>query len=168
MMTNLSREELLALGFSKVGEDTHVSRDARFYSVSGSISDGVRIDAFAIITGEVHLGVQTHISPHCFLSATGGVITMEDCAGIGPQVCLLTKSDNYTAADLTRENKLAGDIRLGRYCILGAGCKVFPGVTIGEQASVGSNCVVSRDIAPGDIVVSRGAPLISVGNRLES
>ena len=167
-MNNYTREELLALGFSHVGQNTAVSRDARFFNISGELEDQVRIDAFSIITGEVHLGRSTHVSPLCFLSATGGAIYMEDSSGIGPQVSLLTKSDNYTAADLTEANKLAGDIRIGQHSILGAGCKVFPGVTIGRHASIGSNCVVSKDVAAGDIVVSRGAPLISMGNRLDS
>jgi acetyltransferase-like isoleucine patch superfamily enzyme len=167
-MNNYTREELLALGFSHVGQETMVSRDVRFFDIRGVLDDQVRIDAYTIITGEVHLGQSTHVSPLCFLSATGGVIVMEESSGIGPQVSLLTKSDNYTSADLTEENKLAGDIHIGRHSILGAGCKVFPGVTIGGHASIGSNCVINRDVAAGDMIVSRGAPLISMGNRLDS
>ncbi|MDA0979578.1 MAG: acyltransferase, partial [Proteobacteria bacterium] len=71
-MTPYSREELLALGFESVGADVMVSRDVRFFAISGSLGDRVRIDTYCIVTGQVELGADVHIAPLCFLSATGG------------------------------------------------------------------------------------------------
>lgn len=167
-MNDYTKEELLEIGFSEVGDNTSISRDVRFYSITGKLGTNVRIDTYSIITGHVELGCNVHIAPLCFLSATGGKIIMEDGAGMGPQVALLTKSDDYTATDLASANKISGDIRIDAHAIIGSGTKIFPGISIGSNASIGSNCVVTSDINPGDIVVSRGASLITVGNRSKS
>ena len=90
---------------------------------------------------------------------------MQQGSGIGPQCAILTKSDDYTREDLGEEGKVAGDIRVGSNSIIGAGCKIFPGVTIGAGASIGGNCMITNDVKPGDMVISRGASTITVGNR---
>lgn len=165
-MSNLfSREELLALGFASVGNDVTVSRDVRFFAIEGSLGNNVRIDTYTIVTGHIILEDDVHLSPLCFLSATGGKITMEKGSGIGPQCAILTKSDDYTRTDLAAEGKVAGDIRIGSNTIIGAGCKVFPGVNIGADASIGGNCLITNDVKPGDMIISRGASSITVGNR---
>lgn len=165
-MTNLfTRKELLAFGFSSVGNDVAVSRDVRFFDITGHMSDNVRIDTFTILTGNIILEDDVHLSPLCFLSATGGSITMQQGSGIGPQCAILTKSDDYTREDLGTEGKVAGDILIGCNTIIGAGCKIFPGVTIGDNASIGGNCIITSDVKPGDMVVSRGASNVTVGNR---
>ena len=165
-MTPYSREELLALGFESVGADVMVSRDVRFFAISGSLGDRVRIDTYCIVTGQVELGADVHIAPLCFLSATGGRISMARGSGMGPQVAMLTRSDDYTTADLGAGDKLSGDIIVGENSIIGAGCKILPGVTIGHDASIGTNCVISRDVNAGDMIVSRGASNLTMGNRI--
>ncbi len=167
-MHNYSREELLALGFTEVGEDTVISRDVRFFAITGKIGNRVRIDTYTIVTGHVVLEDDVHLSPLCFLSGAGGCITMARGSGIGPQVAILTKSDDYTAADLDTgdDSKIAGDISIGAQSILGAGCKVFPGVTIGNNVSIGSHCLINKDVKDGDMLVSRSATVMTLGNRL--
>ena len=165
-MDNYSREELLELGFSKVGADVVVSRDVRFFAIEGSLGDRVRIDTYSIITGHVVLGDDVHIAPLTFLSATGGRITMKNGSGTGPHVAILTRSDDYTAADLDDGAKVESDITVGTNAIIGSGCKLLPGAHIGDNASLGSNCVISGEVAAGDMVVSRGASTITMGNRL--
>ena len=166
-MDNYAAEELTALGFSSVGKNVVVAREVRFYAIEGFLGDNVRIDTYCILTGNIELHDNVHIAPLTFLSATGGKISMGAGAGTGPQVAMLTKSDDYTAADLEQAGKLSGDITVGAGTIIGAGCKLLPGITIGEEASIGSNCVITSDIRAGDMVVSRGAANITIGNRYD-
>lgn len=160
-----SRDELLATGFESVGESVQISKDVRFFSITGSVGNNVRIDTYTVLSGHIELGDDVHIAPLCFLSATGGKITMSPGSGMGPQVAVLTKSDDYTSDSTTSGDKLESDILIGRNSIIGSGCKLLPGANIGDNVSIGSNCVVSGVIKHGDMVVSRGASLITVGNR---
>ena len=47
----------------------------------------------------------------------------------------------------------AAPIRVGRNVWIGRGVMVLPGVTIGDGAVIGANAVVTRDVAPGAVVV---------------
>ena len=87
---------------------------------------------------------------------------------MGSHVALLTRSDDYTAPDLADHDKLEGDIVIGERTNIGTGCKIFPGITVGHDVSIGANCAVTTDVKAGDVVISRGAALITVSNRLDS
>ena len=47
----------------------------------------------------------------------------------------------------------AAPIRIGRNVWIARGVMVLPGVTIGDGAVIGANAVVTRDVAPGAVVV---------------
>lgn len=46
-----------------------------------------------------------------------------------------------------------GGTVIGDNVMLGAGCKVLPGVTIGNNVKVGANCVVVEDVSDNATVV---------------
>jgi len=160
-----SKKELLEIGFEEVGSNVQISRDVRFFAIKGRLGNNVRIDTYSILSGHIELFDNVHIAPLCFLSATGGKIMMAAGSGMGPQVAMLTRSDDYTAASTKAADKVYGHILVGENSILGAGGKILPGVNIGDNVSIGSNCVVSSDIQAGEMVVSRGASLVTVGHR---
>lgn len=165
-MFNLySRAELLDMGFSSVGDNVMVSKDARLFAVTGSLGTGVRIDAFAILTGHVELGDNVHISPFCFLGGTGGVIKMEKNSGLSSHVSVYTKSADYSNPGCGSENKLAGDVRVGENSIIGSGTKIMPGVMINDNVSISCNCVINKDIEKGSIIINRGLGLVTVSQR---
>ena len=160
-----SRDELLAFGFESVAEETFVSRDARLFAIQGKLAEGVRIDAFAILTGHIELGVGVHISPFCFLGGSGGRIKMQDHSGISTHVSIFTESDDYSHENREAGHKIGGDVTIQAYSILGAGCKVMPGTTIHEKCSIGCNCVINQDIPAGSNIINRGLSLINLGQR---
>jgi acetyltransferase-like isoleucine patch superfamily enzyme len=162
-MSYLTKEALLALGFSQVGDDVKVSPLARLYAIEGSLGNRVRIDDFAILTGQIELGDDVHVSPFCFLGGTGGRIRLEHGAGMSTHVSLFTKSDDYSRAQAGPRDKVCGDITLGRYTILGAQCVVLPGADIGEGCNFGVGCVVSGAIPAGRAYVSMGIKMVNVG-----
>ena len=158
-------EELKNMGFSSVGEGVLASRDARFYAIEGSLGAGVRIDDFAILTGNIKLGRNVHISPFCFLGGTGGEIVMDDFSGVSTHVSIFTKSDNYKLRAPEQIHKETGNVYIGRKSIIGCGTTILPNVSIAEYVSVGCNCLVATNIDRGSIVISRSSGLITVGNR---
>ncbi|MCU1529471.1 MAG: serine acetyltransferase, partial [Frondihabitans sp.] len=56
--------------------------------------------------------------------------------------------------------------RLGNGVLVGAGAKILGPVVIGDDAQVGANAVVTRDIEPGATVV--GIPAHPLGRRSET
>ncbi|MGD2117442.1 MAG: hypothetical protein PVG66_03725 [Chromatiales bacterium] len=165
MQSLYSREQLIELGFEQVGKDVRVSCDARLFAINGRLGDSVRIDAYAILTGHIVLGNSVHISPFCFLGGTGGVIEMQDHAGLSTHVSVFTKSDDYSDA-VVGADKLTGDVFIGERSIVGSGCTIMPGVQIEHDVSVGINCVINQKLDKGSLVVNRGIGLVTLANRL--
>ena len=163
-----SETELKALGFESIGTNVMVSQDARFFVIKGSLGDNVRIDAFAFVSGHIELGNGVHICPFCFLGGTGGMIKMEDGSGLASHVSVITKSAaGYTKYELNGQDKVEGNVVIGKRSIIGSGSKIMPGTSIGEDVSVGCNCVVNRDLPKGAMIVSRSLGLVTVSNRAE-
>lgn len=59
------------------------------------------------------------------------------------------------------QHSRAGRIRILDRCFIGAGAVILPGVTIGPDAIVGANAVVSRDVPPNSIVAGNPAVVIA-------
>lgn len=163
-----NREELLKIGFKSVGKGAVVSKDARFFAIIGEIGEGVRIDAYSILTGHIVLGKNVHVSPFCFLGGTGGTIRMGANSGLSTHVSVFTKSADYSKPSLTDVPKLTGNVSIGDRSIIGAGSTVMPGSKIGKNASIGCNSVISGPIRAGSIIVSRGIGLVTLSRRAAS
>ncbi len=158
------KSELMDMGFNDVGDDVVVSKDVRFFAIQGKLGDGVRIDAFSILTGNIILGDHVHVSPFCFLAGTGGKITMGNNSGVASHVSIFTKSADYRTLESESADKVEGAVSIGEYTIIGSGAKLMPGVTISEHVNIGCNCIINQDIEKGVILISRGTGHITVSD----
>ena len=157
----MSRDELLAVGFSSVGEGATVSRLARFYAIEGTLGAAVRIDDFAILTGMLTIEDGAHISPFCFIGGTGGRVTMKRNSGIAAGTVVYTKSEDYKKPGLG--TKVVGDVTIGEDVAIGSHCTLMPGTSIGDGAKVGAHAVISGEVAAHTLNVSRAVGIIPVG-----
>lgn len=96
-------------------------------------------------------GVETSpgYMPGCYVQAIGR-IEIGDYTQIGPSVGLI--SANHAKHDL-RVHEPAS-IVIGRYCWLGKGAVVLPGVVLGDFTIVGAGAVVTRSFPDGYCVVA--------------
>lgn len=101
----------------------------------------------------IRVGRNVFINHACEFMDRGG-ITIEDDVLIGPKVNLVTIS--HPLAPATRRSTTCAPIVIRKGAWLGAAVSVMPGVTIGENAVVAANAVVTRDV-PDNAVVA-GAP----------
>lgn len=96
-------------------------------------------------------GIETSpgIMPGCYIQAIGKV-RIGDYTQIGPNVNII--SANHRVEDL-REH-LPQQVTIGRYCWLGAGATVLPGVTLGDFTIVGAGSVVTKPFPEGHAVIA--------------
>ena len=166
-----AREELLAMGFKHLGRNVLIARTARIYGAEYmSIGDRGMIDDFCVISGNFEMGANVHIAHGCRVIAGREGVVMEDFSGLAFGVTVFAQSDDYTGLALTnptvpmKYKKISrGAVRLCRHAIVGAGAVVFPGVVIGEGASVGSLTMVTRNLEPWS--VNFGIPAKKIKNR---
>ena len=101
----------------------------------------------------IRVGRNVFINHACEFMDRGG-ITLEDDVLVGPRVNLITISHPLDPS--TRRSTYCAPIVIKKGAWLGAAVSVMPGVTIGQNAVVAANAVVTRDV-PDNTVVA-GAP----------
>ncbi|MHB8084693.1 MAG: acyltransferase [Dehalococcoidia bacterium] len=82
------------------------------------------------------LGEGVEIGSFTMIDARSGVV-IEDEVKIGFSCSILS----YSSID-----SKSGQVKLGKGCKIGAGTVIMPGVNIGENAVIGSNSFVNRDV----------------------
>lgn len=147
-----SESELQHIGFKSVGKNVKLSRKASIYSPGKiSIGDNVRIDDFCILSGNITLGSNIHISAYVALYGAMGII-MEDYSGISPKSVVYSAMDDFSGDYLIgpihpekTTNVTGGVVRICRFVQIGTNSVVFPNLTIGEGAVVGACSLVNKD-----------------------
>ena len=134
-----SQEELEGLGLRHLGRDVRISRMARLYNPAGlAIGDHSRIDDFCILTGDIFIGRNVHVSAFGALHGSQG-IRLEDFSCVSGRVSIYTESDDYTSGQcLTnatvpepfRHIEDKGPVRVARHGLVGCGSVLLPGTTV--------------------------------------
>ena len=97
----------------------------------------------------IRVGKNVFINHGCEFMDRGG-ITLEDKVLIGPKVNLVTI--NHPVEPSRRRSTFCAPILIKRNAWIGVGASVMPAVTIGENAIVAANAVVTSDVAANTIV----------------
>ena len=105
----------------------------------------------------IRVGRDVFINHGCEFMDRGG-ITLEDKVLIGPKVNLVTI--NHPVEPSQRRSTFCAPILIKRNAWIGVGASVMPGVTVGENAIVAANAVVTKDVPANSIVGGIPAALI--------
>ena len=147
--------ELLQIGLKSVGKNCKISRKASFYGISNiSIGNNVRIDDFCILSGDISLGSNIHISAYVALYGAKGII-MEDYTGISPKSTIYSAMDDFSGdffiGPIHDENKInvtGGKVIIKKYAQIGCNSVIFPNLTIEEGCVIGAFSLVRKSTIP--------------------
>jgi maltose O-acetyltransferase len=103
-------------------------------------------------TKRVSIGDGSFVNAGCWFEGAGSVDIGRD-AFLGPQVMILTSVHEIDEDGQVDRMPVAGQVRVGDRCWLGARALIMPGVTIGEGTIIGAGAVVTRDCEPGAVYV---------------
>lgn len=153
-----SESELLEIGFKSVGKDVKLSRKASIYSPERiTIGDNVRIDDFCILSGNITLGSNIHISAYVALYGSEG-IEFEDYTGISAHSVVYSAMDDFGGDYLVGSvhpeeltHVTGGRVYIKKFSQIGVSCVVFPNLTIGEGVAVGACSLVTKSLLPWGI-----------------
>ena len=87
-----------------------------------------------------------------------GTVTIEDGVMLGPEVGLFTVNHEPKNIRVI----FTKEIRIKRNAWIGARVSILPGVTIGENAIVGTGSVVTKDIPDNAVAVGNPARVIKI------
>jgi acetyltransferase-like isoleucine patch superfamily enzyme len=108
----------------------------------------------SVVSGvkNIYAGVDTApgYSPGCYIQGLGKVY-IGDYTQIGPNVGIISANhDVYNS----RHHQLGEEIRIGKYCWIGMGSVVLPGVVLGDFTIVGAGSVVTKSFPDGYCVIA--------------
>lgn len=118
--------------------------------------------------GSVIVGADTHIQPHCQLSAYKSPIQIGCRVLIAPNCAFYPYDHSITPFELIRKQplKTKGGIIIDDDAWLGFGVIVLDGVRIGKGAVVGAGAVVTHDVPNGAIAVGVPARVVKMRSDL--
>ena len=180
----LTRDQILAIGFARVGAHVLLSDKASFYGVEHiRLGNHVRIDDFCVLSagaGGIEIGNYIHVAAACTLIGAEK-ISLRDYSNLSSRVAIYSSSDDYSGATMTNPMvpaELTGvkhaPVTLESHVIVGCGSVVLPGVTLEEGVAVGALSVIRRSCAafgiysgnPARRVAERKRDLLALAERL--
>lgn len=109
--------------------------------------------------GGVEIGENTIVNQRCRLDGRGG-LSIGDNVSIAAEVNMITASHDMQSRDC---KGTTAAITVHDYVFIGTRAMILPGVTLGSGSVVGAGAVVTKDVAPYDIVA--GIPARVIGHR---
>ena len=155
-----SEEELQLLGFKSIGKGCCISRKACFYGIDRmTIGDNVRIDDFCIMSGEITLGSNIHISAYVALYGSKGII-MEDFTGIFSGEYFIGPIHPIEKTKIT-----GGTVIIKKFTQIGAHCIIMPSLTLEEGTVIGASSLVRHSTEPWGIYYGTPARFVRQRNQ---
>ncbi len=159
-MAWLTEEQLEALGLKHLGQDVKISDKASLLNPDQlSIGDRSRIDDFCVLSGNVTIEHNVHVTVFCNLAGGEPGITIGAFCGIAYGSHIFAQSDDYSGQELVgptvpekyRTSTVKEPVILEKFCNLGAHALVTPGVTLAEGTVVGMKSLITRSTKPWTI-----------------
>ncbi|WP_150464498.1 acyltransferase [Francisella sp. XLW-1] len=167
-MAYYSEIQLATFGFKSLGKNVKISDKASIYNHEQiEIGDNSRIDDFCVVSGNIKIGRNVHITPKCLVAGGTEGIVFEDFTTIAYGVMVFTQSDDYSGDMMTNstvpmkyKNEYKKAIIIKKHTIVGAGSTIMPGVILAEGTSVGAMSLILKDTKPWCIYAGSPAKII--------
>lgn len=154
LITRWHKAKKLQREYANTDSDNILKLNEILNELIGKHGENVWIAApFFVDYGEnIKLGNNVEINMNCvFLDCNE--ITIGDYSGIGPGVHIYTVyHDTDPAKRLQQDSTLwasrTAPVHIGRNVWIGGGSTILPGITIGDETTIGAGSIVTHDIPP--------------------
>ena len=107
----------------------------------------------SVVTNTKNIQVGVDCAPGyehgCYIQGIG-TIEIGDYTQVGPNVGIISANHNIYDSRLHNESS----VKIGKYCWLGFGSLILPGVTLGDFVIVAGNATVTKSFESGYVVVA--------------
>lgn len=170
-MAYYSDIDLKNLGFKSLGKNVKISNKASIYNCDQiSVGDNSRIDDFCVVSGNICIGKNVHITPLCLVAGGERGIVFEDFTTLAYGVKVFTQSDDYSGESMCNstvpkkfKNEFKKEVIIKRHSIVGAGSIIMPGVVLAQGTSIGAMSLVLEPTQEWSIYV--GSPAKKLKDR---
>lgn len=129
--------------------------------LEGELLGGLPHNTFLTPPFQVDVGCRLRLGENVFANhgltvMSIGTVTIEDGVMLGPEVALLTVNHEPENIRVIKTK----EIRIKKNAWIGARVCILPGVTIGENAIVGTGSVVTKDVPDNCVAVGNPARVV--------
>ena len=143
----------------KLGKDVKIYKFVNMYGCE--IGDNTRIGCFVEIQKNAKIGKYCKISSHSFICEG---VTIEDEVFVGHNVTFINdkfpRATNGGGQLQSEADWAVRPILVKKGASIGSGATIMCDVTIGENAIVGANCLVTKDVPANAIVAGNPAKIM--------
>lgn len=119
----------------------------------GALGPHSRIYPNVVIHGPQHVRIGDYVEIAEFGHIWGGGgVTIGDRTVIASHTVITSQTHDPAAPDYGT-SRVVKPVTIGANVWIGAGAVLMPGITVGDGAIIGAGSVVTKDVAPGTIVV---------------
>ncbi len=131
-------------------QSTSIGKDTKIWQFvvvlpGAQIGDNCNICSHCFIENDVEIG--NNVTIKCGVQLWDGLI-VEDGVFIGPNATFC--NDKYPKSRNNNYRRLNTIIKKG--AAIGANATILPGIVIGENALIGAGAIVTKDVAPNQVV----------------
>ena len=152
-----------------LGENVSIPQPGLVNLYGCRIGDHTRIGAFVEVQRGAVIGAHCKISSHTFVCDG---VTIEDEVFVGHGVIFINDKRPRSTTDegelQTDEDWELIETVIERRASLGSGAIVMGGVRIGAGAIVGAGAMVTKDVAPGEVVAGNPARALAAAARRDT
>jgi len=113
------------------------------------------------IIGDVKIGKNVWIGPHCLIDGTGGLTIGHHC-DISVGVKIFSHDTVKRALTGGKHKTEFAPVSIGNSCFIGTDTVIVKGVTLGDHCLVGANSLVNKSYPANSIIA--GVPARKIGN----
>lgn len=154
-MSYLTKDEITAMGFKRVGDNVFLSSKASYYNCKNiTIGNNTRIDDFAVLSageGGIEIGNYIHIAVYSSIIGAGKVV-LKDFSNVSSKVSIYSSNDDYSGEFMTNPmvpseftNVTHGAVTIGKHVIVGAGSVILPNVILEDGVAIGALSLVTKN-----------------------
>lgn len=155
-MAFIPQYKLESMCFKKLGKNVKISDKASLYNVEQiEIGDNSRIDDFCVISGNVKIGRNVHITIFCNIAGGEPGVSISDFSTLAYGCHVFSQSDDYSGESMTnstvpKKYKLEKfePVFIGKNVIIGAKSVIMPGCNIADGCSIGAMTLVTKPTLP--------------------
>jgi acetyltransferase-like isoleucine patch superfamily enzyme len=131
----------------------------RFVGIKIGVGSTIDRNVYFMAPRRFQLGNHSHINRRCLIDARGGLF-IGDSVSVSHEVKIVTGGHDVNSFNFHGKYY---PTRIEDYVWIGVGATILQGITIGYGAVICAGAVVTKDVAPYEIV--GGVPAIKIGER---